>query len=95
MSDHETHFAHSFSKSKSEKIQVALKKFKGKFYIDLRLWFEGAKPGTFVPSRKGVAFPLDQLIHFRQSMLELSKAAERLQKNQPALASKGLSSTEE
>ena len=74
MNSTETQFAHSFIKKPGEKIQVALRRFKGKYYVDLRLWFQ-EEAGKFLPSRKGVSFDLEHLPEFRRGIDELAKAA--------------------
>ena len=82
MSTGELLFVHSFTKKAGEKIQVVLKKFKGKYYVDLRLWFQQSQGQDFLPSRKGVSFELAHLSEFRQGVDQLAKAAADIQ-NRP------------
>ena len=43
-----------------ESLRIGIREFKGKKYIEQRIWFQG-KSGTFLPSRKGVIFTLGEL----------------------------------
>ncbi len=88
MNSSENHFVHSFVKKPGEKIQVALRKFKGKFYVDLRLWFQQEPDKNFLPSRKGISFELEHLPEFRSGIEQLAKAAADL-KNRSSQAPSG------
>ena len=80
-------FLHEFTKRQGEKIQVVLKKFKGKYYVDLRLWFQTGPDQNFFPSQKGVTFELEHLTEFSRGVEQLIQAAANLQnrsERQPA-----------
>ena len=42
---------HSFEKSSTEQIQVSLSTFKGKTYVDLRIYYKGSD-GEYRPTKK-------------------------------------------
>ena len=73
MNEVDRHLIHSFPKGQGEEIQVAVRKYKGRYYVDLRQWFENEERKTFFPTKKGVMFPLEYAS-------ELSKSAERVLK---------------
>ena len=73
MENVERHLVHSFAKAEGEEIQVAVRRYKGRYFIDLRQWFEDQSKNTFFPTKKGVCFPLEHAT-------ELSKSAERVLK---------------
>ena len=45
---------HAFKKSESEEVRLSLREFKGKTYLDLRLFFCAKGSEEYKPSRKGV-----------------------------------------
>ncbi len=79
----ETHLIHSFPKSEGEEIQLALKKFKGKYYIDLRIWFQVEKGGELKPTKKGVFFSIEQMPQLQRGVERLAKAVERVRYQSP------------
>jgi hypothetical protein len=69
---------HSFSKNETEKIQIALKKYKGKYFVDFRIWFESGEKKILTPTTKGVFFSLNHLSDLSKGLEELYKVAETL-----------------
>ena len=78
MENEQTQVLYAFPRAKGEEIQISLRKFKGKFYIDLRLWFQAKEDSTLHPTKKGVFFSLERLPELRKGIDRLSKAAEKL-----------------
>ena len=77
METQETHPIHSFTKNDSEEVRLAVRKFKGKYYVDLRIWFQEGEGQTFRPTKKGVFFSVDHLQEFRRGVDRLMKAGEK------------------
>lgn len=77
MQDQETYPIHSFSKNQDEEIRLSVRKYKGRHFIDLRLWFQHQKGSEYRPTKKGVFFSLDQLPEFKRGVDRLLKAAEK------------------
>ena len=75
MPEQGTHIIHTFPRNEGEEIQLALRKYKGRYYIDLRLWFQNEKGTAFRPTRKGVFFSIDHLSDFQKAVDSLSKTA--------------------
>ena len=83
MDSQDNHLVYSFPKGKGEEIQVAIRTFKGKHYIDLRQWFQGKNEATFLPTKKGVSFPLELITELRKAVERLSKAVVKFQVKEP------------
>ena len=65
-----------FNKNSVEVIKVSESIFKGKRYIDIRIWVQGenpAEPGTEQPTKKGLCLSIDLLPELIQA---LKKAAD-------------------
>ena len=85
MPTEENKLIYSFPKSTGEEIQIALRKWQGKYYIDLRLWFESHQgEGGLKPTKKGVIFPMERLPEFKEGVDKLLLAWDKIP--QPAAA---------
>ncbi|MBI3317127.1 MAG: transcriptional coactivator p15/PC4 family protein [Candidatus Omnitrophica bacterium] len=70
---------HSFEKSETEQIRIELRKFKGRSYFDIRLWFQSEQSNEFVPTKKGISLGLDQLGELKKGLESLSKFSAKRQ----------------
>ncbi|MDW7967127.1 MAG: transcriptional coactivator p15/PC4 family protein [Thermoanaerobaculum sp.] len=59
----------SFPRNREETMQVSIATFKGKTYVDIRLYFTDPN-GQLQPSRKGVTIPPELWDQFRQALRE-------------------------
>ena len=50
----EKQIVHSFKRSETEQVSLALREFKGKPYVDLRIYFKPRGSDEFMPSKKGI-----------------------------------------
>ena len=55
---------HSFKRNREETLQVSLSNFKGKTYIDIRLFYEPSE-GELAPTKKGVTLTPELWDEFR------------------------------
>ena len=78
MDQPQTQLLHAFEKTEGEQIQIALRKYKGKFYIDLRLWYQKDKTGVFLPTKKGVFFSVDHAVELKRGVDQLVDAAAKI-----------------
>ncbi len=79
MPDAETNLIYSFPKSNGEEIQIAMRKYQGKFYVDLRLWFKSREgEGGLKPTTKGVIFPMERLPEFKEGVDKLLVAWDKI-----------------
>ena len=77
MEDSQTQLVHSFPKGQDEEIQMSIRKYKGRLYIDLRVWFMSKSAQSMRPTKKGVFIPFDQLPQLRKGVDELAQNADR------------------
>ena len=73
----ETQLVHSFARNQEERIQIILRKYKDKYYVDLRVWFQTEEDSTLRPTKRGISLALEQLPELRKGMERLLKAAEK------------------
>lgn len=73
----ESQFIHAFPRGKNEKIQLNVRKYKDRYYLDIRLWFQTPEDPQFRPTRKGVSFPLDFVNDLQQGIDRLKKIRSR------------------
>jgi hypothetical protein len=50
---------HAFKKSETEEVRLCRRDYKGKSYLDLRLFFRAAGMNDFKPTRKGLTLPVE------------------------------------
>ncbi len=65
---------HSFSKNETERVQFALKNYKGKRYLDLRIWFQDPQNRSFHPTKKGICLPLEHLGDLKKGLDEIRRS---------------------
>jgi len=51
----------SIARSATEEVQVAINEYKGKKYLDLRIYYTTDEGATWGPTKKGVTFSPDKL----------------------------------
>jgi len=73
----ETQLIHSFPRNVNEDVRFTLRKFKGKHYADLRIWFREENGETYHPTKKGVSVSLEFLPEIRRGVEKLLKATEK------------------
>lgn len=77
MSDNQLIYA--VPRNKGEKIEIRLRQFQGKRFIDVRLWFQLGPQMEYKPSRKGICLSLQDLKQFRIGIEEACKTVAALQ----------------
>lgn len=65
----------SISKSQNEEIQVALRRYNKRDYLDLRLWFQPENQTEMRPTKRGITIPLGLISELRASLQEAEKSA--------------------
>ena len=68
----------SFPRGENEKIQFALRPYKGRYYIDLRLWFQSTPDSPFTPTKKGISFPSSSVTKLKEGIHLLDLACQGL-----------------
>ena len=64
---------HSFPKNPLEEVRSSLTVFKGKQYVDLRVYYKG-EDGEFRPSKKGLTISLDLFPELEEAVSKLREA---------------------
>lgn len=82
MQENQGQLIYSFLKSEGEEIKFSVKKYKGRQFLDLRLWFKGEEDTEFRPTKKGLFLALDQFSELRKGVERLGKAVEKLRTRQ-------------
>ncbi len=66
-------------RSQTEQLQIAIKSYKGKSYLDLRIFYTTDDGQTWLPTKKGVTVARDSLAILKDSV---EKAMEELLKDE-------------
>ena len=76
----ETIPVHSFPNSNGEEIQIAIRKYQGKYYIDLRHWFQSreGEAGSLRPTKRGVFLPVERLPELKEGVDLLMQACDKI-----------------
>ena len=72
-----------------DEIRIAVHKWQGRQYIDLRQWFESKRKGEegcVKPTKKGIIFPMERLPEFKEGVDKLVLAWDKIP--QPVSAAK-------
>jgi hypothetical protein len=76
MEEQSQQLVYSFSHGLGEEIQIAIRKFRDKHYIDVRHWFQTKNENVFRPTKKGVFIPIERIGELQKGVERLGKAAE-------------------
>ena len=76
--ENESRLMHAFPRGEGEEVQMALRKYKGRYYFDLRVWYQPEGDSTFKPTKKGISLRPDQLGELRKGLERTWKALETL-----------------
>lgn len=66
---------YSFARNPLEEVRASVTVFKGKEYVDLRIYFKG-DDGEYRPSKKGLALPLEILPELEEAVRRLRQAVD-------------------
>jgi hypothetical protein len=61
---------YAFPKNPTEEIRASLNAFKGKQYLDLRVYYKG-DDGEYYPSKKGITVPPELLTELEEALRRL------------------------
>lgn len=57
----EDRLIHRFPRGEDEEVRLSLRKYKGRQYLDLRLWFLHGETGEYLPTKKGLIVGVEHL----------------------------------
>ena len=71
-------FRYRFARKEDEEVQVSLRDFKDKLYIDLRIFYQPKDGGDMRPTRKGITLELDRLSELKKGISACEKRIEMM-----------------
>ncbi len=76
---------HSFPNTNGEEIQIAVRKYQGKHYVDLRHWFQSKEgdPESLRPTKRGVFLPVERLPELKTGVDLLMEACDKIPEPAP------------
>ena len=77
MENQESHLIYAFPRIPGEEVQIAIRKYKDKLYIDVRVWYQAKNEADLRPTKKGVTIAMDRLPELRKGIDRLSKVVEK------------------
>lgn len=63
----------TFKRNATEEVRIGVKEFRGKRYIDLRIYYMDDK-GDWKPTKKGISLNTEFMPELKQAVLSLEKA---------------------
>ena len=82
MDEQESHLIYAFPRAQGEEIQIALRKYHGRVYIDLRVWYQAKNESQFRPTKKGLFFSVEHAQELKKGIERLAKATDQYQSKQ-------------
>jgi hypothetical protein len=73
----------SFKRNPTEEVRATLKEFRGRRYLDLRIYYQD-DAGEWKPTRKGVSLSTDFMPELKEAVMALEKALEEEVDDAPA-----------
>lgn len=58
----------TIERSSTEQLQIAIKEYKGKRYLDLRIFYTTDNGASWLPTKKGVTISPDQLLVLKDAV---------------------------
>jgi len=74
----QNYLVHSITRNESEEIRVQLRKYKGKVFIDFRVWFQMEGETVYRPTKRGVTLAIEHLPELEKAVAKLRKASAKL-----------------
>ena len=63
----------AFPTKKGEEIQLCISEYKGRKYLDMRIWFLSKQTNSLRPTKKGINFSADKLQDLQSALWKLSQ----------------------
>ena len=77
MENQESYPIHAFVKNHDEEIRLNVRKYKDRYFIDLRIWFRSKDGEVYKPTKNGVFFPFEQFPELKKGVERMAKAVEK------------------
>lgn len=73
----ENQVVYRIQRNSDDEIQISLREYKGRAYVDFRVWFQPDNGGELKPTKKGLTISLDHLGELQKGLREAQKCAEK------------------
>jgi hypothetical protein len=70
----ESNIVYTMPRHEGEEIHFTLRKYKGRYYVDLRLWFQEKPEDAFKPTKKGISVGAELLPQLQEGLTQLHNA---------------------
>lgn len=64
---------YTFERSETEEIRLTLREYKGKQYIDIRIFFQPKDSAEMIPTKKGLTLTVPQIYELTKGLRELTR----------------------
>jgi len=78
MNEQEDRLIYSFPRNEEEEYQINLRKFKGRYYTDLRLWFKAKGSDSLLPKKKGISLEIEAVPELLKGFHQLMEVCQPL-----------------
>ncbi len=68
---------YAFPRNEGEEVQFMLRRFKGRTFADLRLWYQGESADGLKPTQKGISLSLDRVPELFEGVKHLADAVQK------------------
>jgi hypothetical protein len=72
---------YSFKRNPTEEVRACVKEFKGRAYIDLRIYYMDDK-GDWKPTRKGVSLATEYMPELKEAVAAIDVELEKMEKEE-------------
>lgn len=79
--DYKNQIAYAFPRGEGEQVQLSIREFENRHYLDVRIWFLPKNEQEYKPTKKGLLLDLKQINNLNKGVQELSKAVYQFQKS--------------
>ena len=83
---------YAFPRNEGEEVQFMVRRYKGRTYADLRLWYQGESADGFKPTQKGISLPLERVPELWEGVKHLADAVQKVLAEQTLQSKKSVPS---
>lgn len=80
----ESLFIYTIPRAEKDEVQIALRKYKGRFYLDLRVWYQDEEAGGILkPTQRGISLFVEHLDSLKEGIHQLGEACLKIGTAEP------------
>ena len=69
---------HTFRKGPKEEVRLAVRDYKERRYLDVRLWYQPSQGGEYLPTKKGITLGIEFIPELRRGLERADREASEL-----------------